>query len=156
MIAVDEAHCIAQWGYDFRPPYLRIADLRKELPGVSVIALTASATKEVEATIIEKLSFKEHAIFRQPYKRPALSYSYFEVESKINKTLEIIKSVKGGGIVYCNTRKQTKDIAELLQLQKMSTDYYHAGLSADERQLKQKKCAQVVILLALLVQKYTY
>lgn len=139
LIAVDEAHCIAQWGYDFRPPYLRIADLRKELRGVPVIALTASATKEVEATIIEKLSFKEHAIFRQPYKRPALSYSYFEVESKINKTLEIIKSVQGGGIVYCNTRKQTKDITELLMLQKISADYYHAGLSAEERQLKQKK-----------------
>jgi ATP-dependent DNA helicase RecQ len=139
LIAVDEAHCIAQWGYDFRPPYLRIAALRTELPGIPVIALTASATKDVETAIIEKLAFKEPIIFRQPYKRPALSYSYFEVESKINKTLEIIKSVKGGGIVYCNTRKQTKDIAELLQLQKISADYYHAGLSADERQLKQKK-----------------
>lgn len=139
LIAVDEAHCIAQWGYDFRPPYLRIAALRFELPGVPIIALTASATKDVETAIIEKLAFKEPIIFRQPYKRPALSYSYFEVESKINKTLEIINSVKGGGIVYCNTRKQTKDIAELLQLQKISADYYHAGLSADERQLKQKK-----------------
>jgi ATP-dependent DNA helicase RecQ len=139
LIAVDEAHCIAQWGYDFRPPYLRIAALRTELPGVPVIALTASATKDVETAILEKLAFIEPIIFRQPYKRPALSYSYFEVESKINKTLEIINSVKGGGIVYCNTRKQTKDIAELLQLQKISADYYHAGLSADERQLKQKK-----------------
>ena len=139
LIAVDEAHCIAQWGYDFRPPYLRIAALRNELPGVPVIALTASATKEVEADIIEKLSFKAYAIFRQPYIRPALSYSYFEVESKINKTLEIINNVKGAGIVYCNTRKQTKDISELLQLQKISADFYHAGLSADERQKKQKK-----------------
>ena len=139
LIAVDEAHCIAQWGYDFRPPYLRIAALRNELPGVPVIALTASATKDVETAIIEKLAFKNPLIFRQPYKRPALSYSYFEVESKINKTIEIINNVKGSGIVYCNTRKQTKDIAELLQLQKISADYYHAGLSADERQLKQKK-----------------
>jgi ATP-dependent DNA helicase RecQ len=139
LIAVDEAHCIAQWGYDFRPPYLRIAALRNELPGVPVIALTASATKEVEADIIEKLSFKAYAIFRQPYIRPALSYSYFEVDNKINKTLEIINNVKGAGIVYCNTRKQTKDIAELLQLQKVSADFYHAGLSADERQKKQKK-----------------
>ncbi len=139
LIAVDEAHCIAQWGYDFRPPYLRIAALRTELPAVPVIALTASATKEVETDIIEKLAFKGYTIFRQPYKRPALSYSYFEVESKINKTLEIINNVKGGGIVYCNTRKQTKDIAELLQLQKISADYYHAGVSADERQKKQKK-----------------
>jgi len=139
LIAVDEAHCIAQWGYDFRPPYLRIAALRNELPGVPVIALTASATKEVESDIIEKLSFKAYAIFRQPYIRPALSYSYFEVESKINKTLEIINNVKGAGIVYCNTRKQTKDISELLQLQKISADFYHAGLSADERQKKQKK-----------------
>lgn len=139
LIAVDEAHCIAQWGYDFRPPYLRIAALRTELPGVPVIALTASATKEVETDIIEKLAFKDYTIFRQPYKRPALSYSYFEVESKINKTLEIINNVRGGGIVYCNTRKQTKDIAELLQLQKISADHYHAGISADERQEKQKK-----------------
>lgn len=139
LIAVDEAHCIAQWGYDFRPPYLRIATLRTELPGVAVIALTASATKEVETDIIEKLAFKDYTIFRQPYKRPALSYSYFEVESKINKTLEIINNVRGGGIVYCNTRKQTKDIAELLQLQKISADHYHAGVSADERQKKQKK-----------------
>ena len=139
LIAVDEAHCIAQWGYDFRPPYLRIAALRSELPGVSIIALTASATKEVELDIIDKLSFKAYTIFRQPYIRPALSYSYFEVESKINKTLEIINNVKGAGIVYCNTRKQTKDIAELLQLQKVSADYYHAGISAEERQLKQKK-----------------
>ena len=139
LIAVDEAHCIAQWGYDFRPPYLRIATLRTELPGVPVIALTASATKEVETDIIEKLAFKDSRIFRQPYKRPALSYSFFEVESKINKTLEIINNVKGGGIVYCNTRKQTKDIAELLQLQKISADYYHAGVSAEERQKKQKK-----------------
>ena len=139
LIAVDEAHCIAQWGYDFRPPYLRIAALRTELPSVPIIALTASATKDVESDIIEKLAFKEPTIFRQPYKRPALSYSYFEVESKINKALEIINNVKGGGIVYCNTRKQTKDIAELLRLQKISADYYHAGVSADERQKKQKK-----------------
>ena len=139
LIAVDEAHCIAQWGYDFRPPYLRIAALRNELPGVPVIALTASATKDVETAIIEKLAFKNPLIFRQPYKRPALSYSYFEVESKINKTLDIINNVKGSGIVYCNTRKQTKDIAELLQLQKISSDFYHAGLSAEDRQVKQKK-----------------
>jgi ATP-dependent DNA helicase RecQ len=139
LIAVDEAHCIAQWGYDFRPPYLRIAALRNELPGVPVIALTASATKDVETAIIEKLAFRDPLIFRQPYKRPALSYSYFEVESKINKTLEIINNVKGSGIVYCNTRKQTKDIAELLQLQKISADFYHAGLSAEDRQGKQKK-----------------
>jgi len=139
LIAVDEAHCIAQWGYDFRPPYLRIATLRNELPGVPVIALTASATKDVEAAILEKLAFKDPLVFRQPYKRPALSYSYFEVESKINKTLDIINNVKGSGIVYCNTRKQTKDIAELLQLQKISADFYHAGLSAEDRQEKQKK-----------------
>jgi ATP-dependent DNA helicase RecQ len=139
LIAVDEAHCIAQWGYDFRPPYLRIAALRTELPAVPVIALTASATKVVETDIIEKLAFKHYTIFRQPYKRPALSYSYFEVESKINKTIDVINNVKGGGIVYCNTRKQTKDISELLQLQKVSADYYHAGLSAEDRQAKQKK-----------------
>src|SRR4030095_3848441 len=89
LIAVDEAHCISQWGYDFRPPYLRIAALREELPGVPILALTASATAIVQKDICDKLGFKQHNIFRQSFERPNLSYSVFKVDSKIIKLVEI-------------------------------------------------------------------
>jgi len=138
MIAVDEAHCISQWGYDFRPPYLRIANLRLELPGVPVLALTASATPGVQADICEKLQFSEPAIFRQSFERPNLSYSVFEVDSKINKLLEILDNVPGTGIVYCSSRKHCKNIAGLLQMNGIEADFYHAGLAQDERSKKQQ------------------
>ena len=96
LIAVDEAHCISQWGYDFRPPYLRIANLREELPDVPVLALTASATPKVQDDICEKLNFtKDQQRFQQSFERPNLSYSVFNVASKQNKLLEILKNVKG-------------------------------------------------------------
>jgi len=138
LVAVDEAHCISQWGYDFRPPYLRIAALRDELAGIPVLALTASATPEVQADICDKLGFKEKKIFRQSFARPNLSYSVFKVDSKINKIVEILTKVPGTGIVYCKSRKRTKEISELLKLQNISSDFYHAGLSADERTRKQE------------------
>ena len=138
LVAVDEAHCISQWGYDFRPPYLRIAALRDELAGIPVLALTASATPEVQADICDKLGFKEKKIFRQSFARPNLSYSVFKVDSKINKIVEILTKVPGTGIVYCKSRKRTKEISELLRLQNISSDFYHAGLSADERTRKQE------------------
>ena len=139
LIAVDEAHCISQWGYDFRPPYLRIAALREHLPGVPVLALTASATKNVQDDICEKLAFaKDQQRFQQSFERPNLSYSAFDVPSKQNKLLEILRNVKGTGIVYCKTRKHTKDIAELLKLNNISSDFYHAGLSNEERNRKQE------------------
>jgi len=138
LVAVDEAHCISQWGYDFRPPYLRIAALREELAGIPVLALTASATPEVQADICDKLGFKEKKIFRQSFARPNLSYSVFKVDSKINKIVEILTKVPGTGIVYCKSRKRTKEISELLRLQNISSDFYHAGLSADERTRKQE------------------
>lgn len=137
LIAVDEAHCISQWGYDFRPPYLRIAQLRKELKNVPVIALSASATEKVQADIIEKLWFSNYQVFRQSFERPALSYSCFQVESKINKLIGILKSVPGSSIVYCNSRKLTKEVCQLLQLEGFSADYYHAGLSHEEKMHKQ-------------------
>ncbi len=137
LIAVDEAHCISQWGYDFRPPYLRIASLRQELREVSVIALSASATEKVQADIIAKLQFKKHNIFRQSFERPALSYSSFSVESKMNKLISVLKNVSGSSIVYCNSRKLTKEVSQLLQLQGFSADFYHAGLSQEERTKKQ-------------------
>jgi len=138
LVAVDEAHCISQWGYDFRPPYLRIAALRDELAGIPMLALTASATPEVQADICDKLGFKEKKIFRQSFARPNLSYSVFKVDSKINKIVEILTKVPGTGIVYCKSRKRTKEISELLKLQNISSDFYHAGLSADERTRKQE------------------
>ena len=139
MIAVDEAHCISQWGYDFRPPYLRIAALREELPDVPVLALTASATQEVQEDICNKLAFSNHNIFRTSFARPNLSYSVFKVDSRINKIVDILSKVPGTGLVYCKSRKRTKEIAELLRLHDISADFYHAGLSQEERNRKQEE-----------------
>ena len=109
LIAVDEAHCVSQWGYDFRPPYLRIANLREQLPQVPVLALTASATKKVQDDICEKLQFtKNQQRFQQSFERPNLSYSVFNVPSKQNKLLEILQNVPGTAIVYCKSRKAHK------------------------------------------------
>ncbi|HEU4858822.1 MAG TPA: ATP-dependent DNA helicase RecQ [Chitinophagaceae bacterium] len=138
LVAVDEAHCISQWGYDFRPPYLRIAALGEELHNVPILALTASATKEVQDDICEKLQFKEKNIFRQSFERKNLSYSVFKVDSKINKIIEILNKVQGSAIVYCKSRKRTKEIAELLQLQNIVSDFYHAGLPQEERSKRQE------------------
>jgi len=146
LIAVDEAHCISQWGYDFRPPYLRIAALRQELPGVPVLALTASATPEVQTDICDKLnnpsvpaqSSKKWNVFRQSFERPNISYSVFHADSRINKILDILNKVPGTGIVYCKSRRRTKEISDLLQLQGISSDFYHAGLSQEERNRKQE------------------
>jgi ATP-dependent DNA helicase RecQ len=138
LVAVDEAHCISQWGYDFRPPYLRIAALREELPGVPILALTASATPDVQKDICNNLEFSNHLIFRQSFERPNLSYSNFKVDSKINKIIEVLRKVQGTGIVYCKSRKRTKEISELLQLQNISSDFYHAGLVQEERSKKQE------------------
>ncbi len=139
LIAVDEAHCISQWGYDFRPSYLRIAALRDELPGIPVLALTASATPPVQDDIVDKLRFHEPAIFRQSFERRNLSYSVFRVDSKINKILEVLAKVPGSSIVYCKSRKRTKDISALLQLQGIAADHYHAGLPQEERNRKQEE-----------------
>jgi ATP-dependent DNA helicase RecQ len=160
LIAVDEAHCISQWGYDFRPPYLRIAALREELPGVPVLALTASATPDVQMDICERLTSpltplqgkgeqilkngvsQGWQVFRQSFERPNLSYSVFRVDSKINKIIEVLQKVPGTGIIYCKSRKRTKEISDLLQLQHISADYYHAGLTQEERSNKQEAWIQ--------------
>ena len=138
LLAVDEAHCISQWGYDFRPPYLRIATLREQLPGIPILALTASATPEVQNDICEKLQFQNPQIFRQSFERPNLSYSVFHPDSKINKLLGILKNVPGSAIIYCKTRKRTREISELLQMEGIASDFYHAGLKQDERSEKQE------------------
>lgn len=139
LIAVDEAHCISQWGYDFRPPYLRIASIREHFPDVPLLALTASATLEVQNDICEKLLFKkDYKAFHQSFERPNLSFSAFELSSRQNKLLEILRKVPGSGIVYCKSRRRTKEIAELLQMNNISADFYHAGLSNEERNKKQE------------------
>lgn len=138
LIAVDEAHCISQWGYDFRPPYLRIADIRTYFPKVPVLALTASATPIVQEDICKKLLFKTDRIFRQSFEKPNLSFSVFKVDSKFNKLLEILQKVPGSAIVYCRNRKRTKEIAKLLKLNNVSADFYHAGLKQDDRNQKQE------------------
>ena len=139
LIAVDEAHCISQWGYDFRPPYLRIANLREELPGVPVIALTASATLPVQNDICEKLNFKKEQVrFQQSFARPNLSYSVFEPVSKQTKLLEVLKNVKGTAIVYCKSRRQTQQVSDLLKLNNIGTAYYHAGLNNEQRTIRQQ------------------
>ncbi len=134
LVAVDEAHCISQWGYDFRPPYMRIAQLREYLPDVPVLALTASATLAVQNDICEKLSFaKNQQRFQQSFERANLSYSVFNVASKQNKLLEILNNVKGSAIVYCKSRRQTKEVANLLRINNINAGFYHAGLCNDER-----------------------
>lgn len=139
LIAVDEAHCISQWGYDFRPPYLRIAQLREYLPDTPILALTASATVKVQDDICEQLFFAEdHQRFQQSFERANLSYSIFNVASKQNKLLEILNNVKGSAIVYCKSRRHTKDIADLLLLHKINASYYHAGLNNEERNKRQE------------------
>ncbi len=139
LLAVDEAHCISQWGYDFRPTYMRIAALREQLPAVPVLALTASATKIVQDDICEKLLFTNtQQRFQQSFERPNLSYSVFNVASKQNKLLEILKNVPGTAIVYCKSRKHTKEIADLLLMNNMNADHYHAGLNNEERNRKQE------------------
>ena len=138
LVVVDEAHCVSQWGYDFRPPYLRIAIVRNELPGVPVIALTASATPIVLDDIAAKLRFTNGRIFRQSFERANISYSSFCVDSKINKLAGILEKVTGSSIVYCNNRKQTRDLAQLLALRQISVDFYHAGLPQQARDEKQQ------------------
>ncbi len=139
LVAIDEAHCISQWGYDFRPPYVRIAALRTHLPGIPFLALTASATLVVQNDICEKLGFNEKSLrFQQSFERANLSYSVFNVGSKQHKLLEILNNVKGSALVYCKSRKHTRDIAELLKLNKINADFYHAGLVSADRNRRQE------------------
>lgn len=137
LLAVDEAHCISQWGYDFRPPYLHIKDFRAIHPNVPVLALTASATEKVQLDIIEKLEFKENNIFRKSFERKNLSYSVINQENKLQKLLDVCNGVAGSGILYVRTRKDTVELAKYLNQHKIPAQYYHAGLDLDERAEKQ-------------------
>ena len=137
-ITVDEAHCISQWGYDFRPSYLQIADIRKDLPHAPVLALTATATPQVVEDIQEKLSNStSFSIFKMSFERKNLAYVVRRATDKRDELIHILNSVKGSAIVYARSRRRTKEIAELLNEAGISATFYHAGLDAtikDERQ----------------------
>ena len=142
LLAVDEAHCISQWGYDFRPSYLRIAEVRELIPDTPILALTASATKLVEQDIIDKLSMSSPAVLRSSFARDNLSYSVRAVDDKNEQLMRIITNVAGTGIVYVRTREGAEKIASWLREQGESADYYHGGLPNAERSLRQEDWTQ--------------
>lgn len=137
LIAVDEAHCISQWGYDFRPAYLKIAELRDHLPGVPVLALTATATSRVASDIMEKLRFPQPHILSKSFERPNLSYLVRKTDDKPGYMLKVINRMGGSGIIYVRNRKNAKEIAYYLKKNDISASYYHAGLSDEERASRQ-------------------
>ncbi len=137
MIAVDEAHCISQWGYDFRPSYMKIAELRESLPRVPIIALTASATDKVIQDIQKRLEFVKPNVFKSTFARKNLHYIVQYEEDKIGRLFSICNKINGTGIVYVRNRRKTVEISEILKQYNIKADFYHAGLSADERQRKQ-------------------
>jgi ATP-dependent DNA helicase RecQ len=139
LFAIDEAHCISQWGYDFRPPYLQLTLLRELKPEVPFLALTASATPEVREDIMDKLAFRERKVFQKSFARANLSYSVLYEEAKEKRLLGILEKVPGTSVVYVRSRKRTQDVAKILLKAGISADYYHAGLNPEDRSRKQEE-----------------
>lgn len=139
LLVVDESHCISQWGYDFRPSYLRIADIREQLAGVPVLALTATATPEVVDDIQHHLRFNEKNVYRKSFIRANLAYIVRRTEDKLNTLIHILNKVPGTAIVYTRSRKQTKEAALFLLQAGISADFFHAGLSREEKAIRQKR-----------------
>lgn len=139
LLVVDEAHCISQWGYDFRPSYLQISKIRKTLLGVPILALTATATIATINDICEKLNFKNHNIFKKSFSRPNIGYVSREVDDKYSQIVHILRRVLGTAIIYVRSRKRTREIAEYLQSNGISAVAYHAGLSFEDKSERQNK-----------------
>lgn len=137
-ITVDEAHCISQWGYDFRPSYLQIASIREMKPDIPILALTATATPEVVDDIQERLHFKEKNVFKMSFERKNLAYVVREAEDKQGEMIHILQSVGGSAIIYARSRKRTKEMAQLLSQQGITATFYHAGLNPDVKDQRQK------------------
>ncbi|HAS46325.1 MAG TPA: RecQ family ATP-dependent DNA helicase [Microscillaceae bacterium] len=138
LLAIDEAHCISQWGYDFRPPYLQIAEFRQIIPEVTTIALTATATEKVKEDIQDKLAFGEtKKVFQKSFARANLSYSTLYEENKERKLISILNRIEGSAVVYVRNRRRTRDIAEMIRKNGIRADFYHAGLSNEQRDYKQ-------------------
>ena len=139
MITVDESHCISHWGYDFRPAYLKIAEIRELLPGVPVLALTATATPEVVKDIQSRLNFREENVFRMSFERKNLAYIVRKTDNKTGELLHILKRIDGSAIIYVRNRRRTKEITELLMQEGITADFYHAGLDNAVKDLRQKR-----------------
>ncbi len=139
LLVVDEAHCISQWGYDFRPSYLRIAPLRKLFPDAPVLALTASATPDVSADIMDRLAFRTRTLFAKSFTRPNISYIIRYADHKPDMLLRVLRATQGCAIVYVRSRRRTREIAQLLSDAGIPAEYYHAGLSAEEKNFKQDR-----------------
>ena len=150
LIAIDEAHCISQWGYDFRPPYLHLTELRELHPAIPVLALTATATERVAADIQIKLNFKNGQVFRKSFERLNLSYLVYNEENKFRKLISIARNVKGSGIIYVRNRRETQEVSRQLNLEGISSDFYHAGLDTPLRMKKQSawKNSEIRIMVA--------
>ena len=139
MITVDESHCISQWGYDFRPAYLKIAEIRELLPDVPVLALTATATPEVVKDIQARLHFRRENVFRMSFERSNLAYIVRKTDNKTGELLHILRSMPGSAIVYVRNRRRTKEITELLNNEDITADFYHAGLDDASKDIRQHR-----------------